>query len=184
MIAGRNGSGKSSLSEALECALTGTTVRWDRVLGHNEFRAGWRNLHEGDPCEVEVTLLQEGDQPATVRVTWPAGTTNARDAQWTYQVAGKPRESTDLGWTAAIQNYRPMLSYDDLGVLLTAKPSELHDSIARALDLDALSSAVESLRERIAPLKAPLKRAGDDRKRLKADLADVDDDRVPRCPSC
>lgn len=178
MVAGRNGSGKSSLSEALECALTGTTVRWDRALGHAEFRAGWRNLHAGDPCEINVTLHQEGEEPATVRVSWPSVATDARDAEWTYQVTGKPRESTDLGWRAAIQSYRPMLSYDDLGVLLTAKPSELHDSIARALDLDALTAAVEFLRVRVAPLKAPLRQVGAERKRLRADLGAIDDDRA------
>lgn len=178
VISGRNGSGKSSLSEALECALTKTTARWDRTLGHAEFRAGWRNLHAGDPCEINVTIHQEGQQPATVRVSWPSGATDPRDADWTYQVAGKPRESTDLGWTAAIQSYRPMLSYDDLGVLLMAKPSELHDSIARALDLNALTAAVESLRVRVAPLKAPLRQAGTERKRLRADLEAVDDDRA------
>lgn len=71
-----------------------------------------------------------------------------------------------------------MLSYEDLGLLLTAKPSELHDSIARALDLDALTSAVGLLRDRAAPLKLPLKQAGQDRRALRSELADVDDDRA------
>ncbi len=178
VIAGRNGSGKSSLSEALECALTGTTVRWDRKLGHAEFRSGWRNLHHGEPCEIALTLNQVGQGEATVRVTWPKDATDPGTATTTYQVAGQKRERTDLGWQAAIQNYRPLLSYDDLGLLLTAKPSELHDSIARALALDELEAAVEQLRDRSAPMKAPLKRAGDARKTLRAELTELDDERA------
>ena len=178
VIAGRNGSGKSSLSEALECALTGTTVRWERKLGHAEFRSGWRNLHHGEPCAIELELNQAGRGPATLRVAWPKGTTDPGTAVSTYQIAGQKREQADLGWQAAIQNYRPLLSYDDLGLLLTAKPSELHDSIARALALDQLDAAVNLLGEASAPLKAPLKRAGEIRRALKADLVGVDDDRA------
>lgn len=178
VIAGRNGSGKSSLSEALECALTGTTVRWDRKLGHAEFRTGWRNLHHGEPCEIALTLNQVGQGEATVRVTWPKDATDPATATTTYQVAGQKRERTDLGWQAAIQNYRPLLSYDDLGLLLTAKPSELHDSIARALALDELEDAVELLRGKSAPMTAPLKRAGDARKALRAELTEMDDERA------
>lgn len=178
VIAGRNGSGKSSLSEALECALTGTTVRWERKLGHAEFRTGWRNLHDGESCEITLNLTQVGQGEAAVRVAWPKEATDPGSAVMHYQVAGQKREQTDLGWHAAIQSYRPLLSYDDLGLLLTAKPSELHDSIARALALDELDDAVELLRGRIAPLKAPLRRAGDTRKQLRAELGDVDEDRA------
>ena len=148
VIAGRNGSGKSSLSEALECALTGTTARWERKLGHADFRAGWRNLHQPHPCEIALTLDQAGQGQATIRVTWPRGTDDPAAAITTYQVAGQQREQLALGWRAALQTYRPLLSYDELGQLLTAKPSELHDSIARALGLDELHAAVDLLRSR------------------------------------
>lgn len=178
VIAGRNGSGKSSLSEALECALTGTTARWERKLGHADFRTGWRNLHQPDPCEIALTLDQADQGQATIRVAWPKGADDPKLAVTTYQVAGQKREQLDLGWQAALQSYRPLLSYDDLGQLLTAKPSELHDSIARALALDELAAAVELLGARIAPLKAPLKRAGADRAALRKELAVVDDHRA------
>ena len=73
VVAGRNGSGKSSLSEALECALTGTTARGKRKVGHADLRAGWRNLHHPDPSEIALTLDQAGQGQATIRVAWPRG---------------------------------------------------------------------------------------------------------------
>ena len=58
-------------------------------------------------------------------------------------MTGQKREQLALGWGAALETYRPLLSYDDLGELVTATPSELHDSIARALGLDESHAAVE-----------------------------------------
>ena len=43
LVVGRNGSGKSSFSEALEMALLGTNQRWDQRV--KVWRDGWQNLH-------------------------------------------------------------------------------------------------------------------------------------------
>ena len=180
VIAGRNGSGKSSLAEAVECALTGTSSRWNRKIGHTEFGAAWRNLHHPESTQIEVRVDQAGVGPAAIRVNWPRDATDASTAKTTYQVQGKPREdaATALGWASALQSYRPLLSYDDLGQLLTARPSELHDSIARALALDDLHQAIELLRERVRPLTQPLAASAKDRRALKRHMETVDDDRA------
>ena len=178
VVAGRNGSGKSSFSEALECALTGTTGRWSRKVGHADLRTGWRNLHHPEPSEVSLTLNQAGSGQATIRVAWAPGEDDLAAATRSYQVTGQKREQLALGWEAALDSHRPFLSYDDLGQLVTSTPSQLHDSIARALGLDELNEAVERLRTRVVPLKAPLKKVNDDRKKLRSSLVDVDDDRA------
>lgn len=48
IVAGRNGSGKSSLVEALETALTGTTYRW-LAKNSTQWKEAWRNLHGSSP---------------------------------------------------------------------------------------------------------------------------------------
>lgn len=73
VISGRNGSGKSSLAEALECALTGTTARWERRVSNSDFRAAWRNLHHPDVCRIAVSFNEVGQGAATIAMTWPRG---------------------------------------------------------------------------------------------------------------
>ena len=180
VISGRNGSGKSSLAEALECALTGTTARWERRVGNSDFRAAWRNLHQPDVCRVAVSLNQVGRGAATITVSWPKGALESSAARFSYQVGKEKQQQTSdaLGWQAALQTHRPLLSYDDLGQLLTAKPSELHDSIARALALDDLYAAIALLKDKVAPLKRAAKEANEVRKALKSSLEAVEDSRA------
>ena len=179
VISGRNGSGKSSLAEALECVLTGTTARWERRVANRDFQAAWRNLHHPDVCRIEVALAQVGPGEATLTASWPKGESDVSRSEVTYQVAGQKQLKLQdaLGWRAALQTYRPLLSYDDLGHLLTAKPSELHDSISGALALDDLQFAITLLREQAAPLRKAAKEANDVRKTLKAALEQAGDGR-------
>lgn len=70
VVAGRNGSGKSSFAEALELALTNDSQRW--AGKQSVWKQGWRNLHAPDPCAIEITLTVDGSAtPASV--TLPAG---------------------------------------------------------------------------------------------------------------
>src|SRR5688500_4917773 len=56
LVVGRNGSGKSSLAEALEVVLTGDSLRWkDRAA---VWRDGWRNLHH-PTTSLSATFLVE-----------------------------------------------------------------------------------------------------------------------------
>ena len=58
IVAGRNGSGKSSFAEALEVALTGTTYRW-RNKRSKQWQEAWRNIHESAEPHVEVAIAEE-----------------------------------------------------------------------------------------------------------------------------
>ncbi|MET7764547.1 ATP-binding protein [Streptomyces sp. NPDC005393] len=58
VIAGRNGSGKSSIAEAAEMALTDSNYRWqDRT---QIWKQGWRNLHDHTDPQVSVELCADG----------------------------------------------------------------------------------------------------------------------------
>ena len=58
LVAGRNGSGKSSFAEAAELALTGDNKRWaGRTV---VWRDGWRNLHAGQSAQIEIGLAADG----------------------------------------------------------------------------------------------------------------------------
>ncbi len=71
VIAGRNGSGKSSIAEALELALTGVNSRWtDKAT---VWTRSWRNLHADVPAEVRIGIIEEGSGVTTLGVDWPAG---------------------------------------------------------------------------------------------------------------
>lgn len=70
LIAGRNGSGKSSFAEALEVLLTGTTLRWeDRT---KVWREGWRSLHHDGATEISASFRVDGEpQPLILSRAWP-----------------------------------------------------------------------------------------------------------------
>jgi len=88
IVAGRNGSGKSSLAEGLEYALTSTTYRWK--LG-TRFIERWRNLHHPEPCKITVELAQEDVGKSKIVASWPAGSSSDSDGHVTYQPHGQPR---------------------------------------------------------------------------------------------
>lgn len=72
VIIGRNGSGKSSLAEALEFVFTGTSLRW---AGRSAaWKEGWRNLHFNGATEIRVELALEGVAgPVVIGRLWPPG---------------------------------------------------------------------------------------------------------------
>ena len=59
LIVGRNGSGKSSFSEALELLLTGENQRWGSKRTRI-WKEGWRNLHHPDLARIEAKLSIDG----------------------------------------------------------------------------------------------------------------------------
>jgi AAA domain len=61
VVAGRNGSGKSTIAEALEMALTGESYRWlNRTAVWTD---SWRNLHGGATASIKVEIAEEGPGP-------------------------------------------------------------------------------------------------------------------------
>ncbi len=123
LVVGRNGSGKSSFAEAAEVALTGTNARW---AGRGAvWKEGWRNLHVTDTepsVTVELSVDGEGGGTKVVR-TWSTDDVD-ESAGWCQRM-GEPRRSIEeLGWEAALDSFRPFLSYSELGSMLLGKPSE------------------------------------------------------------
>lgn len=144
VISGRNGSGKSSFAEALEVALTRTTYRWrDRAA---QWKEQWRNLHGGEPAHIEVTLAEENVGQTRLTVEWSPDA-DLKDAQIWMQRPGEKREHgiNSLGWGTPLEMYRPLLTYEELGALLTSEPKNLYDALSKILGLEQLSVAVKAL---------------------------------------
>ena len=71
VIAGRNGSGKSTIAEALEMALTGESYRWrNRSV---VWTGNWRNLHSTGAASIRVDIAEEGSGVTTIGIDWTAG---------------------------------------------------------------------------------------------------------------
>lgn len=178
VISGRNGSGKSSFSEALEVALTGDSYRW-KTKRSAVWKEPWRNLHQRTECWIQVRIAEEGQRGATtVGVEWADGANLADRRVWV-QRRGQPRQDADtLGWRRPMELFRPMLSYDELGALLEAEPSKLYDALAGILGLDQMTDAQKRLTEAARQLGVPralAKQLGDE---LKPTLAGMSDPRA------
>lgn len=139
LVVGRNGSGKSSIAEAIETLFTGTNAHCSgRHPGH---AVRWRNLHQGERTVVEAKLAVEGDpSPSTLTRTWTGDAFTDSEA-----VLRRPGQGTapleQTGWEQATRTHRPFLSYADLDNLINGKPFEMYDNIAAILGLDALNAA-------------------------------------------
>ncbi|HEX5495188.1 MAG TPA: ATP-binding protein, partial [Mycobacteriales bacterium] len=180
IVAGRNGSGKSSFAEALEVALTGNSYRWKTksVL----FKDAWRNLHQPTGAGIQVRIAEEGRTKATtVGVDWAADG-GLDDRKVWVQRHGQPREAglESLGWGLAMDLFRPILSYDELGGLMDAGPSTLYEKLAGILGLDQLTGAQDRLDAAIKRLGEPRTAEKTLRAELKNALAAMDDPRAAR----
>jgi hypothetical protein len=180
VIAGRNGSGKSTFSEAVEVALTRTSYRWEHKTQASGWRAGWRNLHASDPCHVKVELAEEGVGTTTVAAELGSATKEPRVGMFWVQQAGQPRDySADpLGWVRPLELYRPLLSYDELGGILEARPSELYEKLSTILGLARIADAQERLDGAVKELTAPRREARALVTQLREDLAASQDPRA------
>ncbi|WP_257225921.1 AAA family ATPase [Rhodococcus opacus] len=177
IVSGRNGSGKSSFSEALEYAVTGTSYRWNK--GSKQWRSGWRNIHHASPCEIRIRLAVERDQPTTIGIDWADDADLDAPKSWV-QTAGQKRVNgtESLGWGSAVDLHRPILSYDELGGLLEEGPSVLHDALAKLLGLEQIADAEKRLASELKPRKEVRASANDLRKSLELLLEASSDDRA------
>ena len=145
VVAGRNGSGKSSFAEAAELAMTGDNKRWsgDRSA---VWREGWHNLHTTGGTRICAELTADG-QAGAIKVVreWSDGA-RLDDATSYVQAHGQARQPlTKAGWSAQLELFRPFLSYAELGALLNGRPSEMYDAIQAILGLDQLVDAEKRL---------------------------------------
>ena len=174
---GRNGSGKSSLAEALQIAITGTSSRWE---GKNKaWRESWRNLHHASEPAVDAEFAVEGSSHRLrVEARW-SGSSETPKVKHSH--GSKPLSEAELGWREVLDVYRPFLAYSELSSLLGGKSTEAHDALMRGLNLTALDEAIKSLRAEAARrskvLTASQKAVGD----LRGKLQHHDDPRVARC---
>ncbi|MBF6327198.1 AAA family ATPase [Nocardia transvalensis] len=179
LVVGRNGSGKSSFAEAAELALTGGNRRWD---GRSSlWREGWRNLHDGAVCRIDLELITTGsDTPLTITREWPEGADLA-GGTWTQRRKGQPpSEFRAEQWARALELYRPFLSYSELGALVDGRPSDLFDALHQLLGLDDLTAAQDRTRTRRLELERAAKACRDERTALLTALSTVADERAAR----
>jgi recombinational DNA repair ATPase RecF len=136
VIAGRNGSGKSSFAEAAEMALTGDNARWHKRP--QIWQQSWRNLHDhpAPQVSVELSLGAEG-APVTVRRGWHGD--GVDDSRTTVERPGLPaKELHEIIDPVELSLYRPFLSYSELGAMIQGPLSGLHDVFFRILGLEIL----------------------------------------------
>ena len=177
VVVGRNGSGKSSFAEALEVLLTGNALRWEDRSG--PWKEGWRNLHEGQSPGISARFLVEGKAgPTTVAKSW-SGEAALEDGLGTAQHHGEKRtDLAGIGWEGPLDLFRPLLSYNELG-MIGSRPSELFDTLTAVLGLEPTDVALKALaaarlaRERVdRQVKKDLKQS------IRPALADLDDERA------
>lgn len=183
IVAGRNGSGKSTFAEAFEFALTGKSYRWDSKRKKSVvWTEHWRNIHHSGSCGIRIDLAEESVGVSTIGVGWADGARKLEDRSTWVQRPGQPREAGlgSLGWERAIELYRPILSYDELGGVLEAGPSELHDALAVILGLEQMTEAQRRLAEAVKSLREPQKTVRAEAAELKDLLAAQEDERATR----
>ncbi|MEV0802458.1 AAA family ATPase [Kribbella sp. NPDC050281] len=177
VICGRNGSGKSSIAEALEVALTGTTHRWSGKIGV-QWRDAWRNIHHGGQPSIRVQLTEEDTGETTIGLDWSGtGTVEQFTAWFQRHSQAKTEGLTELGWSAPLASFRPMLSYDELGDMFSAGPSKLYDALALVLGLEQISDALKRLAQRLQELSEPAKALQIERLTLQERMESIHDDR-------
>jgi hypothetical protein len=144
LIGGPNGSGKSSFAEAFELLLTGTTLRWEERT--KVWREGWRNLHHEGPTEISATFHLDGEpEPLVLSRRWPPGTT--LDAAEPTIVGGARSSWHELGWERPLEQFRPILSYTELGTMFSTRAAALYEALSAVLGLEDFDGVVAALRQ-------------------------------------
>ena len=117
LIYGANGSGKSTFAEALDVLLTGSTARF-AGRGH-EWRSAWANAHSPDRGQIDVEFVVEGrdTQHDTVTRDWTAADLSAAGSEKDNPLWGAVQTIGGLDVAGAIDEFRPILGYGELGPL-------------------------------------------------------------------
>jgi energy-coupling factor transporter ATP-binding protein EcfA2 len=173
LVVGRNGSGKSSFSEALEMVLLGTNQRWEQRV--KVWRDGWQNLHHRH-TRVAATFAVDGRrQPLEVARVWKEGDSVDGSA---LSIDGKPATPDVLGWSQQLAGYPPLLSHNELEHALDREQSKLYDALAGILGLGELAAAQQVLREARLEREREVKTARESLPALRALLERTTDPRA------
>ncbi|MFW6721970.1 AAA family ATPase [Streptomyces sp. MAR4 CNY-716] len=153
VIAGRNGTGKSSFAEAAEMALTGSNARWDGPNGGKArpvvWRQGWRNLHESAAPRISVAVTLGGSAaPVTVHRTWYGGEVKAARTA-VVRADGTEMKLEECFAPSMLDLYRPFLPYSELGSMVDGPLSELYRKISTFIGLGLLSEMDARLAARL-----------------------------------
>jgi AAA domain len=134
-----NSYGKTSISEAIEWLLYGTTSKLDHADYKEEYRGSLRNLHLLETLlpEVEV-VFHEGE----TKIVYHSELANEESIH--RMVDGKPTEFWPLQ-TEIDRAVRPFILQHTLKELLLAKPNERFEGIARLLGFHALHQIQEDV---------------------------------------
>jgi AAA domain len=144
LVVGRNGSGKSSFAEGLEVLLTGTTWRWEEKA--KVWREGWRNLHHDGAVTVSARVrVDGGNEPIQLTRNWPAGA--ALDSVTATRVSGAVSSWSELDWDRPLEQFRPILSYNELGTMFSSHAAALYDALSAILGLEEFDAVQATLRE-------------------------------------
>ena len=176
LIVGRNGSGKSSIAEALEFALTGDSLRW---AGKSmDWKNGWRNLHaEDDPTITVEFRVDREPEPRTVRVSWSSS--KLESAKTAVTVPGRGRQGlSSLGWNDAVRTFRPFLPYKELSTISEGRPIDRYNALAPMLGMEALQAPIENLRQARLSAKRQLTEAEEQVSGVTALLREFPDERA------
>ncbi len=173
LVLGRNGSGKSSFSEALEMLLLGSNKRWEKRP--KVWVEGWRNLHHAD-ARITARFTVEGRrQPLELTRRWGSGA--ALDAS-ALLVDKRTGSLEALGWRQALAAYPPLLSHHELETALDAGPSSLYDALAGILGLGDIIAAMKTLRDKRLQAESTQKDAAGALIQLRQLLEHTDDERA------
>lgn len=173
LLVGRNGSGKSSLAEALEMLLTGSNRRWlDRPKVWTD---GWRNLHHRPPRITASFAVDGRSAPLTIRRDWAD---DADVAGSVLAIDGRRRSLEENGWDQALRSYPPLLSHNELGRILEGRPTALYDALAAILGLADIAAAEGLLRAARLDAATAIKTAQREADAIGERLAAVDDERA------
>lgn len=154
IVSGRNGSGKSSFSEAMEIALTGAAHRWNKQ--NSQFEPEHRNLHVGDPCRVRLDLIHQGEATSRIEVEWKPDAPREAFRRTLQRADQLPEDGiASLGWDEALVTYRPLLSYEELGNLLAGRQIDIAQAVQKALGLGEVTAAKTLINDRLKTAGLP-----------------------------
>ncbi len=173
LVVGRNGSGKSSLAEALEMLLTGANQRW--VGRPRVWVEGWRNLHHQPPKITANFGVEQRPTALKVTRTWPDAADVSASA---LTIDGKRTTLAEKGWDEALRRYPPLLSHNELGRILEGKPTDLYDALASILGLADIANAEGLLRNARLAAERQVKDQQVAATRLTSALQSLDDERA------